>query len=738
MSLPPEGIEGLKTNYPFKNLVKHLKLEDMVTGTAATVPDGSNTDQKLVPVICEECGKEKAVSFCTVCNDSLCPTCNNFHRRSRKTGAHPIVQLGKVVHVDSPVATESEVFTGVRHYAWKCEKHSREEVEIYCKTCDTVTCPRCTINMHKSHDYSFAEDVIDQYHEKIDESARQMQGAEQKFEQAIETVRATKTKLEETERSTAEKICQQCDQIKAELDRQKDALLQTVKQIGEGKKVRLDTHLEELGRVKTKLQVSMKLARDAREHCLPVEFLFLQSQIDDRLRALCSEYTNHSFEPNDDDVISFAVNEDFEKWIREINMIGEVATDPQPDAFTVNDIENAHFIVKKKTTFTVTCQEGTGNRVANEHPEIELEAKTQPESGGDPVQCHVTNNQNGVYVVTVQPQTRGPNRVTLFASINGRVVWKQSYRVIVSPPHRNVTSMEAARSIAKKGTMKTPWGVTVSRDEKVVVSDGESNCLLVFSKDGNFLQTIGKEGKGELEFKSPRGLACTPNNHIVAAERGNHRLQEVTLEGQFVRFIGANESGKAGSENGQFNCPTGVAVNSEAIVFATDSLNHRIQYFKSDGTFLGVIEKRGHGNVLLNDPSSISIYRQPRLQGEGSRELIFVTERQGHQVQCFEKEDGAYVSVKIFGEKGVSKGQMREPVGIQVDQKSGYVFVAEMYNHRISIFSRSGKFISSFGSRGSNPSQFQNPMCIATLGDARLVITDSGNGRVQVFNILES
>lgn len=297
--------------------------------------------------------------------------------------------------------------------------------------------------------------------------------------------------------------------------------------------------------------------------------------------------------------------------------------------------------------------------------------------------------------------------------------------------------MEATRSIAKKGTMKSPWGVAVSKDERVVVSDSESNCLLVFGKDGNLLLTIGKEGRGELEFKSPRGLACTPNNHVVVAERNNHRLQEVTLEGQFVRFIGANESGKAGGENGQFNHPTGVAINSEAIVFATDSLNHRIQYFKPDGTFLGIIQKQSHGG-MLNDPSSISIYRQPRVQGEGNRELIFVTERQGHQVQCFEKEDGTYVLVKMFGERGVNKGQMREPVGIQVDQKSGYVFVAEMYNHRVSIFSRSGKFISSFGSRGNNPSQFQNPMCIATLGDTRLVITDSGNGRVQVFNILES
>ena len=738
VNLPPEGIKDLKTNYPFKNLVNHLKLEDTVTGAGVTVLDSSTSDQEPAPseVICEECGKEKAVSFCTVCNDPLCATCDNYHRRSRKTAAHSIVQLGKV-DVDSPTVTESEVFSGVRHNAWKCEKHAREEVEVYCKTCDVVTCLRCAITMHKSHDYSFADDVIDQYQGKIDELAGQTQKVEQKFEQTIETISATKTRLEETERATAEKICHQYDQIKAELDKQKDALLQTVKQIGDGKKLRLDTQLEELEKVKTKLQASVKFARGTRENCIPIEFLFLQSQIEARLEKLCREFTNHPCEPKDDDVISFTVNEDFEKWIREINTIGEVAADPQPDAFTVNDIENVHFITKRKATFTVTCQDSTGNRLAKEHPEIEVRAETRPEEGRDPVQCHVANSQNGTYTVTVLPQTRGLYQMTVSASINGRLIWKQSYHIVVSPPHRNVTSMEATRSITKKGTMKTPWGVVVSKDEKVVVSDFESNCLLVFSKDGNLLQTIGKEGKGEVEFKSPRGLACTPANHIIVAEKGNHRLQEVTLEGQFVRFFGTNESGKAGSENGQFNSPTGVAVNSEAIVFATDSLNHRIQYFKPNGTFLGVIEKREHGNGL-NDPSSISIYKQLRIQGEGSRELIFVTERQGHQVQCFEKEDGMYVSVKMFGERGVNKGQMREPVGIQVDQKSGYVFVTELYNHRISIFSRSGKFISCFGSRGNGPSQFQNPMSIATLGDTRVVITDSGNGRLQVFNILES
>ncbi len=641
------------------------------------------------------------------------------------------------LNVKGSVPSEAE-FSGVSHKPWKCVKHTDDKVEIYCKSCNEIICFRCVVSTHKPHDYVLADDTVDEYKGKIEELTRQTEDIQHQFEQAIKTVTSTNTSLEDSKRSAKEDVQRHFSQIKAELDQQRAALLRKVESIADKKKARLDAQLAELGRMKETLQTSVKFSRDVRENCIPVEFLFLWKQINDRLEELCATYGPYPREPRDNDIINFQKNDDLEKRIRESNTIGAVFSNPDPTAFTADDIENQHFTERKEATFQVTCRDIIGNSLTDHRHEIKAEIRS--EGGKDPVHCRVVNNQNGTYTVTIEPQTHGPHQIMISAVIGDKAVpiREEPFHITVSPPHRrNITA--ATHVIRKEEAgekMKNPWGIAVSKEEKVVVSDVETNCLLVFNKEGNLLRTIGREGTGELEFKSPRGLTSTPANHVIVAEKANHRLQEVTLEGQFVRFFGRNEAGKPGGENGQFHGPSCVTVNSKGTVFATDSLNQRIQFFKPDGTFLGIIGQWGHGENLLNDPYGISIYRQPQVQGEGSRELIFVTERQGHRVQCFEKmEDGAYVSVKIFGEKGGLKGQIGEPIGILVHPQTGYLLITELQNQRVSIFSRNGKYIDSFGEKGSGPAQFRNPMSIAVFRDSQVIVTDCGNGRLQTFRI---
>ena len=44
--------------------------------------------------------------------------------------------------------------------------------------------------------------------------------------------------------------------------------------------------------------------------------------------------------------------------------------------------------------------------------------------------------------------------------------------------------------------------------------------------------------------------------------------------------------GNEGTDNGQFDFPSGVAVDIDGNVFVTDTQNHRIQKFTNDGDFL--------------------------------------------------------------------------------------------------------------------------------------------------------
>ena len=742
--LPSEGVKSLRTNFPFKNLANHLKMEDMVTGGS------SNSKQKpaLKAVHCTRCTSgEKAVSICITCHLHLCSLCDQDHKRVLQTNEHHVISLSAQASLE--IATEGQAveggkvessfpsdveFSGMSHdRAWKCEEHPKHEFELYCKECDKVICLRCIVDHHRKHDYAPATEVVDEYKGKIAKMSRQTLAVQARFKQAVGKLHSARTSLEAKEKSTTEEVRQHCDGLKTELEKQRDALLKKIKAIADRKKNHLDDQLAELGRIGDTLQMSVKFSEDITENCIPVEFLFLWKQMSDRLEELCTTYGSRPCEPKEDSAMHFHRGEDLEAKIRKSDALGAVVSNPDPEGFTVDGIENQHFAEKKKSTFTITCRDIAGNALS----ELKVKAEIQVEKGGNIAQCQVVSNQNGTFSITINPQTHGLHQIVVSAVIGDKTFPIGPLRIVVSPAHRcDITgpTQVFGKEAASEKKMKNPWGIAVIKEENIVVSDVDMHSLLVFNKEGKYLRKIGTNGIGRVEFKSPRGLACTPDHHIIVAEKGNHRLQEVTLEGEFVRFFGTNEVGRPGSGNGQFNGPSCVAVNSEGIVYATDSQNDRIQYFKPNGEFLGIIGKSGH--EVLKDPYGISIYSQPQVQG-GERELVFVTERSQNRIRCFEKKGGSYVTVKTFGEGGAGKGQLVQPVGVLADQRTGYVVVAEFQNQRISIFSWSGEYMYSFGERGSDTRavHFHNPMSIAALGKSHIIVTDCGNGRLKTFPI---
>jgi hypothetical protein len=111
-------------------------------------------------------------------------------------------------------------------------------------------------------------------------------------------------------------------------------------------------------------------------------------------------------------------------------------------------------------------------------------------------------------------------------------------------------------------------------------------------------------GSGAGQFSSPQGIATNPSDgHFYVADLNNQRIDEFTPWGVFVRAWGWGvntgaaeaqscttastcQAGIAGSGNGQFSYPTGVAVDSTGDVYVVDGGNHRIEKFDSEGNFL--------------------------------------------------------------------------------------------------------------------------------------------------------
>jgi hypothetical protein len=83
---------------------------------------------------------------------------------------------------------------------------------------------------------------------------------------------------------------------------------------------------------------------------------------------------------------------------------------------------------------------------------------------------------------------------------------------------------------------------------------------------------------------------------------------------------------------------------------------------------------------------------------------------------------------------GIPGDSFNRPTDVAWDS-AGNIFVSDGYgNARIAKFDKGGKFIKSWGSRGTEPGQFDTPQSLAVDTTGNVYVGDLGNKRIQVFD----
>ena len=109
---------------------------------------------------------------------------------------------------------------------------------------------------------------------------------------------------------------------------------------------------------------------------------------------------------------------------------------------------------------------------------------------------------------------------------------------------------------------------------------------------------------------------------------------------------------------------------------------------------------------------------------------VVVSENIDHCISVFSREGK---KIKKFGSKGSSKGQFNSPYGPAITTDN-YILVADCYNHRIQMFTMEGEFMRSVGEKGTGPMQFIFPTSITVLPSGLVFIGDQYNHRIQVLH----
>jgi DNA-binding beta-propeller fold protein YncE len=106
----------------------------------------------------------------------------------------------------------------------------------------------------------------------------------------------------------------------------------------------------------------------------------------------------------------------------------------------------------------------------------------------------------------------------------------------------------------------------------------------------------------------------------------------------------------------------------------------------------------------------------------------------GQQVFKFDRDGKVLLTLGTKGVGGVTETTFDGPCDVDVDSQ-GNIYVADGHrNSRVVKFTRDGKFVRAWGSRGTAPGQLNVPHALAVDSRDRVLVTDRGNQRVQVFD----
>ena len=224
-----------------------------------------------------------------------------------------------------------------------------------------------------------------------------------------------------------------------------------------------------------------------------------------------------------------------------------------------------------------------------------------------------------------------------------------------------------------------------------ITAEGESpESEEVMSIPSPYLNVMhfGVEGVDEGEFNSPTGIAVDKDGNIYVADTDNHSIQKFDKDGKFLARWGDEPD----SEEGKFYYPRGLATSSDGMIYIADSGNNRVQKFDADGNLVNAWGKfgfawRGAEAGKFDVPWGVATDQQG---------FLYISDTSNARIQKFQPDGTPLLK---WGRDGGYDGAMFYPRGIAVDFV-GNIYVADEGNHRIQKFDARGNFLLKWGKRG--------------------------------------
>jgi DNA-binding beta-propeller fold protein YncE len=258
-----------------------------------------------------------------------------------------------------------------------------------------------------------------------------------------------------------------------------------------------------------------------------------------------------------------------------------------------------------------------------------------------------------------------------------------------------------------------PVRICVDAHNLVYVTDATTKSVFILNQS---LVPVG-EISG---FEKPLGIAVDAQGRIYVGDKDKHAVQAYSSSGKPLFVLGEDH----------VQMPNDMCFDANGNLYIADSLANAV-FVYSGTALLRTIGSQGDAAGQFRFPVAVSI--QNTSSRTGSNGKIYVAD-QGHStIQVFDTE-GNFIQ-SFGGRSGMSpedwQGKFARLQSLCFDDR-GRLFAMDCYMNMIQILdSGTGAFINSFGSFGTSAGQMDLPLDMGFAADGRLIISNSGNHRVE-------
>ncbi|CAH1265193.1 TRIM3 [Branchiostoma lanceolatum] len=628
VSLPDQGVDGLRTNFYVNNL---LDFAEAKKGAEPGVP-------------CQVCegNVEGSKSWCADCAILMCESCTLLHRKFPSSKDH---------EVTTEETLKAEEGKSKFHRKRHCEKHKKYELEFYCEICKALVCTACTVVDHrpgKDHNPVEIATVALRRKETLQGLLQDIDPRLKEIQTSVKEVERKMSNLIPSKEAATSQTEAYFDELVGLLRKRKKEILGHIDEQCRADGKALQTKREAIEFELVGLTSAQTFCQQALEHGSDVHILEVGNQVQTRVETLLTKELDLRSDWSEFQFVENTAVVDFEKEVKDL---GGVKTNI--------DVSKCEVVVKPavqgfQCVAELTTMNQEGRPCVTNCKAITTNMK-DPSENDVPTQLQM--KCGGEWEISYVPEVTG---------IHSLEVKVNSLQVAESPFDVQVHEKETpALTIGQKGSgvgeLNGPLGVTVDKDGNIAVVERFNKRVQVFDgHKGHSLSIFAVEG--EKTF----GVDVDSNGMFLVTSWGkNYGIRRYSKEGNLLNTFKPD----------CMRDPHGITVLKDGRMVVADNKQKSCLLLQPDGSLIREI-----GKGQLRSPYFVSV--------DESRDVLFVTDNSAHKVFAFDLDGNLAFD---FGGHGDSDGKMKNPHCIRVDQ-AGNIIVGNAGDGRVQVFGRDGTF----------------------------------------------